>query len=271
MVAILDDILAGRRSQLAADELILKTAEWAAFTLARFDQARVERIAGAVADAGCAKAPEFAGHAVRLGGGLLADKTRRNQSALRATLERFQKSRFLRRPNRRDGTGDRAAASSRSDPCAAPAWRPGRCDLFARYARHPHPQRDRRVARKLSRDNRRPGGPGSRRSSGKRGRAGGRHPSHRSVQPLCDRGAGPVEPGVACHRRGWLGRDPVGAGPLQRGGRVLARAQSRRWSTPAPTARLPPGKSSSRSRSTAVRMAMRRASFSPKSRLLTGC
>ena len=103
MVAILDDILAGRRSQLAADELILKTAEWAAFTLARFDQARVERIAGAVADAGCAKAPEFAGHAVRLGGGLLADKTRRNQSALRATLERFQNRDFC--AVRIDGTG----------------------------------------------------------------------------------------------------------------------------------------------------------------------
>ena len=104
MVAILDDILAGRRSQLAADELILKTAEWAAFTLARFDQARVERIASAVADAGCAKAPEFAGHAVRrLGGGVLADKTRRNQSALRATLERFQNCDFC--AVRIDGTG----------------------------------------------------------------------------------------------------------------------------------------------------------------------
>ena len=104
MAAILDDILAGRRSQLAADELILQTADWAAFAFARFDQARVERIASAVADAGYERASELAGHAVRrLGGGVLADKTRRNQSVLREILERFRNRDFG--AVRIDGTG----------------------------------------------------------------------------------------------------------------------------------------------------------------------
>lgn len=85
MTAIVEQILAGDQRPTGAADMMLQNAEWAAAAFARFDRARVARIARAAADVAYAHAGELADAAVaETGFGVAAHKKIKNELTSKA-------------------------------------------------------------------------------------------------------------------------------------------------------------------------------------------
>ncbi|MBL8710636.1 MAG: aldehyde dehydrogenase family protein [Rhodospirillaceae bacterium] len=90
MTAIVEEILAGEQRATGAADLMLQTAEWAAAAYARFDRARVLKIARAAAEVAYAHAGELAEAAVKeTGFGVVAHKKIKNELTSRALFELY--------------------------------------------------------------------------------------------------------------------------------------------------------------------------------------
>jgi acetaldehyde dehydrogenase/alcohol dehydrogenase len=85
MTAIVEQILAGDQRATGAADMMLQNAEWAAAAFARYDRARVARIARAAADVAYAHAGELAEAAVQeTGFGVAAHKKIKNELTSKA-------------------------------------------------------------------------------------------------------------------------------------------------------------------------------------------
>jgi len=92
MTAIVEEILAGEKRATGTADLMLQMAEWAAAAFARFDRARVERIARAAADVAYAHAGELAEAAVKeTGFGVAAHKKIKNELTSRGLFDLYSK------------------------------------------------------------------------------------------------------------------------------------------------------------------------------------
>jgi acetaldehyde dehydrogenase/alcohol dehydrogenase len=95
MTAIVEEILAGDQRASGPADLMLQTAEWAATAFARFDRARVDKIARAAADIAHAHAGELAEAAVEeTGFGVVEHKKIKNELTSRGLYELYSKQDF---------------------------------------------------------------------------------------------------------------------------------------------------------------------------------
>jgi acetaldehyde dehydrogenase/alcohol dehydrogenase len=95
MTAIVEEILAGDQRASGTADLMLQTAEWAATAFARFDRARVDKIARAAADIAHAHAGELAEAAVEeTGFGVVEHKKIKNELTSRGLYELYSKQDF---------------------------------------------------------------------------------------------------------------------------------------------------------------------------------
>ncbi|MSP81964.1 MAG: aldehyde dehydrogenase family protein [Alphaproteobacteria bacterium] len=91
MTAIVRELLAGKRRETGAADLMLQTAEWAAAAFAGMNRGAVEAIVRAAADAGFAHAGRLAEAAVKeTGFGVAADKKIKNELCSRGIHEAYR-------------------------------------------------------------------------------------------------------------------------------------------------------------------------------------
>jgi acyl-CoA reductase-like NAD-dependent aldehyde dehydrogenase len=113
MNAIVHELLAGKRRETGAADLVLQTAEWAAQAFAGLDRNAVDAIARAAAEAGHAEAGVLAAAAVEeTGFGVVADKKLKNEMCSRGIYEAYRD---------RDFCGKRVRAEDRIVEIPRPA------------------------------------------------------------------------------------------------------------------------------------------------------
>lgn len=95
MTAIVEEILAGDKRATGVADLMLQTAEWAAAAFARYDRARVDKIARAAAEVAYTHAGELAEAAVKeTGFGVVEHKKIKNELTSRGLYELYAKDDF---------------------------------------------------------------------------------------------------------------------------------------------------------------------------------